>query len=206
MIPAHSHVENSASGPSLGTTRRKFLLATAAVTAGAGVLTDIPEALSQQPADAALQAPAFLRLSKAVTGYDDLDATTAARMFVALRQADREFADHAVDLARLIQDGQTPEALLVAAQATGLRDTMLALVAAWYTGTVGHGQQAEMVSYVDALMYRPVSDGLPVPTYCLNGPLGWSGPPPAAGVSAPSGVPITPSVSPSSLTAPSKGG
>ena len=55
---------------------------------------------------------------------------------------------------------------------------MLTLVAAWYTGTVGHGQQAEIVSYADALMYRPVSDGLPVPTYCLDGPLWWSAPPP----------------------------
>lgn len=193
MTPLHSHMEHSASAPPLGTTRRKFLLATAAVTAGAGTLTNIPDALSQQPAVSTLHDPAFLRLSKAVTGHDDLDTTTASRMFVALQQADRDFADHAADLARLVQDGQTPEALLAAAQARGLRETVLTLVAAWYTGTVGHGQQAQMVSYADALMYRPVSDGLPVPTYCLNGPLWWSGPPPAAGVDAPSGVPITPS-------------
>jgi fructose 5-dehydrogenase small subunit len=67
---------------------------------------------------------------------------------------------------------------------------MLTLVAAWYTGTVGHGQQAEVVSYADALMYRPVSDGLPVPTYCLGGPLWWPGLPPPAGVSAPTPTPV----------------
>jgi hypothetical protein len=72
---------------------------------------------------------------------------------------------------------------------------MLTLVAAWYTGTVGYGAQAEMVSYVDALMYRPVSDGLRAPTYC-DGPIWWTEPPPAAGVSAPAGMPLAPPVSP----------
>jgi hypothetical protein len=49
-----------------------------------------------------------------------------------------------------------------------------------------------MVSYVDALMYRPVSDGLPAPTYCLNGPIWWTGPIPVAGVAAPVGTPLAP--------------
>jgi hypothetical protein len=133
-----------------------------------------------------------LRLSQAVTGHADLDATIASRLMAALHRADPTFVDHAASLARLVHDGQEPEALLAAASAAGLRDTVLALVAAWYTGTVGHGQQAAMVSYVDALMYRPVSDGLPVPTYCLNGPVWWPGPPPAAGVSAPAGTPLAP--------------
>jgi len=168
-----------------GTTRRAFLLTTAAATSGLSMLGDLTDALAQQPASATLDDPDFFRLSKAVTGYADLDATTASRMLIALRRADPVFIDHAAALAHLVRAGQKPEELLSAAGAVGLGDTMLALVAAWYTGTVGHGQQAEMVSYAEALMYRPVSDGLPAPTYCLNGPLWWTEPPPAAGVSAP---------------------
>jgi fructose 5-dehydrogenase small subunit len=174
------------------TTRRTFLLASAVVTAGVGMTTDRRAALAQQSTTAGLDDADFLRLSKAVTGHTDLDATIASRLLIALRNTDPTFVDHAAGLFRLVRDGQTPEALLGTARASGLHDTMLTLVAAWYTGTVGHGPQAEMVSYVDALMYRPVSDGLPVPTYCLNGPLWWPGPPPAAGVSAPSGTPVTP--------------
>jgi hypothetical protein len=168
-----------------GTTRRKFLLTTAAVTSGLGMLAGLTGAHAQQAATATLDDPSFLQLSQAVTGHADLDATTASRLLIALHRADPLFIDHAAALAQLVRVGQSPEALLSAAQAAGLGETMLALVAAWYTGTVGHGEQAEMVSYVEALMYRPAGDGLPAPTYCLNGPLWWTEPPPAAGVSAP---------------------
>jgi hypothetical protein len=166
-------------------TRRQFLLTGVAATSALGMLTDSSGAEAQQSAIASLDDAQFLRLSKAVTGRTELDATTARRLLVALRGADPAFGDHAAGLAGLIQDDQTPEMLLAAADTADLHDTMLALVAAWYTGTVGHGQQAEMVSYADALMYRPVSDGLPVPTYCFNGPLWWTVPPPPAGVSPP---------------------
>jgi hypothetical protein len=187
------------------TTRRTFLRATATFTAGFGTLIGIPQAGSQQSAISTVDDATFLRLSKAVTGNTDLEAVTASRLLIALRRADPAFIDHAAALARLVQDGQTPEALLIAARAVGLDETVIALVAAWYTGTVGHGQQAEMVSYADALMYRAVSDGLPVPTYCLNGPLGWLGSPPAAGVGIPSRTEITPPFTPNP-TAPSKRG
>ena len=168
-----------------GTTRRQFLLATAAVSTAIGVMSSPPEVLAQQPATAALDDADFLLLSKAVVGHDELNMTIAHRLFAALRHADPTFNDNAAGLARLVHGGQTPEALLDAAKAIGLQETMLTLIAAWYTGTVGHGQQAELVSYADALMYRPVSDGLPVPTYCRDGPLWWPGLPPPAGVSAP---------------------
>lgn len=188
------------------TTRRTFLLTSAAVTAGVGMMTDKRVAWAQQSATAVLDDADFLRLSKAVTGHTDLDATIASRLLTALRHADPVFIDHAAGLSRLVQDGQTPEALLAAAQASGLHETMLTLVAAWYTGTVGHGPQAEMVSYVDALMYRPVSDGLPVPTYCFNGPLWWPGPAPAVGVSAPSATSVTPPAPPPTPAEAPKGG
>jgi hypothetical protein len=154
------------------------------------MLARSPDVLAQQPATTALDDADFLRLSKAAIGHDALDMTIASRLLAALRHADPTFNDNAVGLARLVHGDQTPQALLDAAKAIGLHETMLTLVAAWYTGTVGHGQQAEMVSYADALMYRPVSDGLPIPTYCLDGPLWWPGLPPPAGVSAPATAPV----------------
>jgi hypothetical protein len=172
-----------------GTTRRLFLLATAAVSTGIGTMAAPPDVLAQQPAASALGDDDFLRLSKAAIGHNDLDMTIASRLLAALRHGDPAFNDNAIGLVRLVHGLQTPEALLDAAKAIGLHETMLTLVAAWYTGTVGHGQRAEMVSYADALMYRPVRDGLPVPTYCLDGPLWWPGLPPPAGVSAPTPMP-----------------
>jgi fructose 5-dehydrogenase small subunit len=190
MKPPRSDIATDLPEVPDGTTRRLFLLATAAVSTGIGTMA-APSEMSAQAATA-LDDAGFLRLSQAAIGHGDLDMTIASRLFVALRHADPAFNDHAAGLARLVHGGQTPEALLDAAKAIGLHDTMLTLVAAWYTGTVGHGQQAEIVSYADALMYRPVSDGLPVPTYCLDGPLWWPGPPPPAGVSAPMPVATAP--------------
>eukprot|EP01037_Dinobryon_pediforme_P016236 gene16235-16413_t len=125
---------------------RRALLASAAVAPfsrpawaqGAGTLDD----------------DGFLALSKAVTGHDELHATTAKRMFALFRAGDPEFAGKAASLWQLHVQATDPDRLLAAAETQGLKDTMLALVAGWYTGTVGMGENAKMVSYADALMRR----------------------------------------------------
>jgi hypothetical protein len=122
----------------------------------------------------------FLVLSRAVTGHDDLDPVTASRIEVAMAKSDPGFSARARALAELIKGKVDPAVLLNAAEGAGLRDTMLAIVSAWYTGTVGTGSQAAVVSYADALMYWPVRDGLTVPTYCGYGPLWWTRPVPPA--------------------------
>ena len=95
------------------------------------------------------------------------------------------FSARAGQLAALAGSHADPAALLAAAEGAGLRDTMLAIVSAWYTGTVGTGSQAVVVSYDNALMYWPVRDGLTVPTYCSNGPLWWTRAAPPAGITPP---------------------
>ncbi|MDQ2148475.1 sugar dehydrogenase complex small subunit [Alcaligenaceae bacterium C4P045] len=72
------------------------------------------------------------------------------------------------------------QSLLLAAEQIGLKDLALAIVRAWYTGTVGLGDRAILLAYQEALMYRPVRDALTVPTYCNFGPLWWTGTPPDA--------------------------
>jgi fructose 5-dehydrogenase small subunit len=173
----------------IGSTRRSLLLGTAASIASVG-LSALPWPAQAQQAIAADSAPlddeGFLKLSRLVTGHADLSSVTATRIFTAMRRADPNFAAHARALARLAHADFDAEALLGAAESTDLHGAALAIVSAWYTGTVGKGPNAVLVSYVDALMHRPVSDGLTVPTYCSNGPLWWTIPPPSAGVAPPS--------------------
>jgi hypothetical protein len=174
--------------PRAGSTRRSLLLGTAAIITSTNLFTLSRRAQAQGIAadSAPLDDQGFLKLSQAMTGHADLSAVTAARIFAAMRKADPDFAANAIALSRLARGDINPEALLAAAEGAGLRDTALAIVAAWYTGTVGKGPKAVVVSYVDALMYRPVGDGLTVPTYCSNGPLWWTAPPPAAQLAPPS--------------------
>lgn len=132
-----------------------------------------------------LDAPGFLQLSKALTGHASMNTAFGTRLFATLSASDSGFANRATALARLASAAQTPQQLLAAANAAGLHDIALAIVAGWYTGTVTRDHHSKLVAYADSLMYATVADGLSPPTYCADGPLWWQRQPPAAGVSTP---------------------
>jgi len=174
-----------------GISRRHMLIGLAALVAEAGFWSN-PLFSNAQTAPAPTAPPqpspeavAFLSFSKRITGHADLKLETASRMEAAMRKTYPDFAAQSPKLAALLQNDQDPKALLAAATDAGLRDLALAIVAAWYTGTIGKGQQAIVVSYAEALMYQPVADGQTVPTYCNYGPLWWTKAPPEIRVSAP---------------------
>jgi hypothetical protein len=126
-------------------------------------------------APAALPVPDFLRLSVFLTGGQPLDATLAGRYQVALAKRDPQFGDSARALLALMSESKaaTIDELL---DAPGLKDTLRELttriVSAWYLGIVGQDADAELISYAEALMYRPTKDVLVVPTYGA-GPDSW---------------------------------
>jgi hypothetical protein len=120
----------------------------------------------------------FFTLSQTLTEHRDIDQGMSARIFSALSQATADFSARIERLSALLQPGQSAAQLQTLAVQAGLQDLITAIVSAWYTGTVGHGQQAVLIAYKDALMYRPASDALIVPTYCGNGPLWWTATPP----------------------------
>ncbi|MGJ7544678.1 sugar dehydrogenase complex small subunit [Variovorax sp. LT1R16] len=173
-------------------TRREAVLAAAAVAStsllgwpASGVTQPAAAAAATGTAVDAAAVARFFAFSKAITGHEDIDAVTAGRIRDAMVQGDGAFAAHAETLAGLLQPGMAPDALLAAASDAGLRDAALAVVSAWYTGTVTAGPTPTVVAYEQALMYRPVADGLSVPTYCNEGPLWWTAAPPEVGVPTP---------------------
>ena len=180
--------------PSLG--RRHALIGLAALLAQAGFWSNPLSAAMPAPASAPASglAPAtmlFYTLSQTITGHRDLSAATAARIEQAMRANVPGFAERLPQLGALLVTGQEAKVLLAAATAAdaALRELALAIVAAWYTGTVAgnaaQGTKSIVVAYAEALMYRTVADGQVVPTYCNYGPLWWLKAPPAVRVSAP---------------------
>ena len=103
---------------------------------------------------------------------------TAQRILQAASAVSASFSPHVQALTALTDGSTDAASLLAAADAAGLKEHALAIVATWYTGTVTGPEKSQVVAYQQALMYRPVSDGLPVPTYCFNGPLWWAQKPP----------------------------
>ena len=148
--------------PTISVTRRA-LLAGAALSVAS--LNFPPAAGAQAPSAAETD---FFDLSRAVTEKDDLD-----------------MAGRIGKLAALVRNHATAKTFKEAAAAEGLDGDVMRIVTAWYTGTVGTTKGPVVVAYKDALMYRPVADGLTVPTYCDNGPTWWTGLPPEI-----SGMPV----------------
>lgn len=169
------------------TLSRRQLLATVGCLL-AGVTGLIHQPIRAQPARNPAQSAQdadFLKFSRAITGHTDLDVETARRTRSAMAQTLANFDEKLDRLVGLMRGGDEPGTLLANASAAGLRDTALAIVEAWYTGTVGDGESAMVVAYVTALMYRPVQDAQTVPTYCNYGPVWWTRTPPATGVTPP---------------------
>ncbi|MEN5203077.1 sugar dehydrogenase complex small subunit [Stenotrophomonas sp. TWI700] len=161
-----------------GLTRRGFLLAvgSASLLAACGDKAP-PVATAAATPPAAKADTAFLDLSHALTGKTDLDPATADRIEKAFAQLQPELHAHFPALATLA--GQVSGATALVAAAGEARPAALAIITAWYTGTVGKGVHAVTVSYRDALMQRCVDDGLSPPTYVQGGPAWWTAAPPA---------------------------
>jgi hypothetical protein len=198
----HEHDPSQALSRSLS--RRSLLemaslAGTALALGGAGLLAareGIAATASAAGDAVALPAADFLRLSVFLTGGQPLDATLAGRYQAALAKRDPQFGDSARALLTLIASSQAAsiDQLL---EAPELKDTLRALttriVSAWYLGIVGQDADAELISYAEALMYRPTKDVLVVPTYGA-GPDSW-GEQPASSATAPTSAPATAPIS-----------
>ncbi len=157
-------------------TRRTLLAGAAFVLTG---ITSYDAGLAAQPSSAADgEQASFLALSHAVTGQRDLSPHTAGRIYEAFLGDDPTFSKTVQELGRLATQNPQPNMLKAAAAQQGLGDAVMAIVTAWYTGTVTTRNGPVVVAYHDALMYRPVADGLVVPTYCNKGPIWWTDLPP----------------------------
>jgi fructose 5-dehydrogenase small subunit len=139
---------------------------------------------------------AFLLLSKLLTGFPDVNPQLAIRLREALVDVDSSTSSAVTRLVPMGLRAPDDSTLMMSARNAGLGEAALAVVAAWYTGTVGSGAHAEVVAYADALMYRTVADGLAPPTYALGGPAWWVAAPPPAGVSPPKAEQVQPGMAP----------
>lgn len=161
-----------------GLTRRGFLLAVGSVSLLAACRDKAPAvAAPAAAAPAAKTDTAFLDLSHALTGKTDLDPATADRIEQAFAHLQPEL--HAQFPTLVTLAGQVTGAQALIAAAGDAKPAALAIITAWYTGTVGKGVHAVTVSYRDALMQRCVDDGLSPPTYVQGGPAWWTAEPPA---------------------------
>lgn len=165
--------------------RREFLRK-AGITAILATLTnlDFPvDPASAGETSSGIEDEQFLAVSRVLTGCRDLDPVLSRRLRHALTGVFPEQVRQICALATTLDTNTTSDLLMTDAGAA--HDALLTVNAAWYIGSVRNRTNAPMVAYADALMYRPVRDALPVPTYCRAEPGWWSQTPPLDHIASP---------------------
>jgi hypothetical protein len=118
----------------------------------------------------------FMTLSVFATGRPKLDGKIGAALSAALRESDATFAAAVDDLAADTASGKYSdvESLEAEVRGTPKHAALLALVSAWYTGSVSINGKERFITLQDALMYQPIADGSHIPGLCAGATNSWA--------------------------------
>lgn len=151
--------------------RRSVLRGTVALAA-LGAIAAIAGPLPAAAADATQQD--FMQLSTFLTGHD-LDPVLGSRYFAALQKRNPDLLAQMNVLGSVIKQSNVANMdafLALPSIDPKLMETATKIVSAWYLGVVGEPEDAELIAYGEALMYRPTRGILAIPTYG-PGPDAW---------------------------------
>jgi hypothetical protein len=118
----------------------------------------------------------FMTLSMFATSRSKLDPEVGAALLAALRESDAGFAAAVDDLAADAASGKYAdvEGLEAAVRGTPKHAALLALVSAWYTGSVSINGKERFITLQDALLYQPIADGSHIPGNCAGATNSWA--------------------------------
>jgi hypothetical protein len=125
---------------------------------------------------AAVAGDKFMTLSMFATGRSKLDPAIGTATLAALRESDAAFAAAVDDLAADAASGKYAdvEGLEAAVRGTPKHAALLALVSAWYTGSVPVNGKERFITLQDALLYQPIADGSHIPGNCAGATNSWA--------------------------------
>lgn len=151
---------------------RRDLLRGSVALGGLALAAALASPVSALAADDGLQN--FMQLSEFLTGYT-LDPVLGGRYLAALAKRNPALATDTAALQQAIRQASAANMdafLALPGLDKSVTQTATTIVAAWYLGVVGKPEDAELITYSEALMYRPTRGILPIPTYGL-GPNAW---------------------------------
>jgi hypothetical protein len=94
----------------------------------------------------------------------------------ALAESDTAFSAAIDDLAADAASGKYSdvEGLETAVRGTPKHAALLALVSAWYTGSVPSKGKERFITLQEALLYQPIADGSHIPGNCAGATNSWA--------------------------------
>jgi hypothetical protein len=128
---------------------------------------------------AAVEGPAFqkqfMELSSLLIQHH-LDPVTGQRMASKMLALNPSLAAH---VAAIIQLAKSKNAKIVEdffpdIPDGELKDAAFAIISAWYLGVAEDKPNAEVFAFEDALIYKPTSDIMTIPSYAKSKPNGWN--------------------------------
>lgn len=154
-------------------TRRKLMVG-GALMAGNMLL---PDQILAQPNGGTSQAISskFMEVSSLLIDHH-LDAEIGGRMAAAMARLNSKIEQEidAIIAIATQKNAKIVEDFFPDIPDGHLKDTALAIIAAWYSGVVQNTADAEVFAFETALMYQPTRDVMTIPSYAISGPNGWS--------------------------------
>lgn len=164
------HLETSAQQMS----RRKLLKGVASIGL-LSLVAPLPlSVMAQEPATAD-PVSLFTLVSERLTEQQGLSPILSERFFQALQERNPDFES---DLKTLVKEMAQIETHLLATTLTpAAQTTAKTIISAWYTGIIGTGTDAQVLTYRHALQFNAVDDVLEIRSYCPNKPGFWAAKP-----------------------------
>lgn len=151
---------------------RRHLLAMACASAAVGgvMLSPAGRTWATLTPQAEAELSSFMTLSQRLTGRSNLDPRIGLRLFEALAHRDSALRQSLGELQAHLGD---------APSSWSERQQWLArqILGGWYLGMIGDDQNATVVTYENALMFKAVDDVLVIRSYCPNKPGFWAAQP-----------------------------
>jgi len=143
------------------------------LASGAAALAGLAAAQPRPVQSVAVHGERFMALSRLLIPHS-LDPEIGRRIAIDLKSDRAPLSDHIDALLKLAHDRH---AAVVEdffpfasdeAKAAALR-----IISAWYLGVVDDAPGAKIVAYELALLFKPTSDVMTIPTYSISRPNGW---------------------------------
>ena len=116
--------------------------------------------------------PNFVSVSKKLTQHNDLNPILIERFYKVLKVLSPTFDNEVNKLAEEISaTGHFSQNTKLSPDS---KKTAITILSAWYTGIVGEGVNAQVITYRHALEFNAVDDVLGVRSYCISKPGSWA--------------------------------
>lgn len=152
---------------------RREVLVGALFVGGFGTLATLPASAQASWSDES--ASRFMEISSLLIPHR-LNEAIGKRIGSLMSTLNPSLSDHVTGLLAIAKgkNAKVVEDFFPDVPEGPLKETALSIISAWYLGVVSDAPDAEVVAFEYALMYRPTSDVMTIPSYAISGPNGWT--------------------------------